>query len=98
MDSLRKVYEEQTEKAKNEYMMIHSKKVIKHDWMNDKEMESIFSFIQLTELQEQLSRERSGGLASRNELEDWRSRVDQNKVDTCSSNSKQTASSWCLVN
>jgi len=60
MDSLRKVYEEQTEKAKNEYMMIHSKK--------------------LTELQDQLSRERSGGLASRNELEDWRSRVDQNKA------------------
>merc|ERR1712156_437008 len=60
MDSLRKVYEEQTEKAKTEYMMIHSKK--------------------LTELQDQLSRERSGGLASRNELEDWRSRVDQNKA------------------
>ena len=31
MDSLRKVYEEQTEKAKNEYMMIHSKKVIKNE-------------------------------------------------------------------
>ena len=31
MDSLRKVYEEQTEKAKNEYMMIHSKKVFKHE-------------------------------------------------------------------
>ena len=51
-------------------------------------MESIFFFFQLTELQEQLSRERSGGLASRNELEDWRSRVDQNKVDTYSSYSK----------
>ena len=42
MDSLRKVYEEQTEKAKNEYMMIHSKKVIKHEWIKDKEMESMF--------------------------------------------------------
>ena len=42
----------------------------------------------MTELQDQLSRERSGGLASRNELEDWRSRVDQNKVDTYSSYSK----------
>ena len=31
MDSLRKVYEEQTEKAKNEYMMIHSKKVMKNE-------------------------------------------------------------------
>ena len=86
MDSLRKVYEEQTEKAKNEYMMIHSKKVIKNEII--RKWKVFFLFFQLTELQEQLSRERSGGLASRNELEDWRSRVDQNKVDTYSSYSK----------
>ena len=43
MDSLRKVYEEQTEKAKNEYMMIHSKKVIKNEIIRKWKVYFLFS-------------------------------------------------------
>ena len=31
MESLRRVYEEQTEKAKNEYMLVHSDKVFENN-------------------------------------------------------------------
>jgi len=57
MDSLRRVYEEQTEKARNEYMNLHSQK--------------------LSNMQEELTMERTKGQASRAEMEDWRARVEQ---------------------
>ena len=57
MESLRRVYEEQTEKAKMEYMHLHSR--------------------QLKEAQEQLSHERSTGMASKMEMEDWRARMEK---------------------
>jgi len=59
MEGLRRVYEEQTEKAKNEYMLVHSKK--------------------LTELQEDLSRERSNAMSGKAELEDFKSRLERSK-------------------
>ena len=60
MESLRRVYEEQTEKAKTEYMLLHSR--------------------QLKEAQEQLSHERSAGMASKMEVEDWRARMEKAKA------------------